>query len=85
LKLPKHFKMVKNARVEVKIEELGGKRMKPNTEIVLRLKRSLYGLKQAGPNWYHTIKSHFVESMKMKPSLYEPIIYISKTEATVVG
>ena len=85
LKLPKHFTMAKNGRVELKMEEPGGKRSKPDSEIVVRLKRSLYGLKQAGHNWYHTLESHFVERMKMKPSLYEPGIYMSKTGATIIA
>ena len=85
LKLPKHFTMAKNGRVELKMEEPGGKRSKPDSEIVVRLKRSLYGLKQAGHNWYHTLESHFVKRMKMKPSLYEAGIYISKTGATIIA
>jgi len=42
LKLPKHFTIAKNGLVELKMEEPGGKRRKPDSEIVVRLKRSLY-------------------------------------------
>jgi len=84
LKLPKHFTMAKDGRVELKMEGPGGKRSKPDSEIVVRLKRSFYGLKQAGHNCYHTPKSHFIERMKMKPSLYEAGIYITKTGATII-
>jgi len=67
------------------MEEPGGKRRKPDWEIVVMLKRSLYRLKQAGHNWYHTLKSHFVKRMKMKRSLDEAGIYISKARVTIIA
>jgi len=67
------------------MEEPGGKKSKPDSEIVVRLKRSLSGLKPAGHNWYNTLESHFVERTKMKLSLYDPGIYISKTGVTIIA
>ena len=85
LKLPKHFIISGDGRVKLKMEQPSGKAKKPERQVIIKLKRNLYGLKQAGHNWYHTLKSHSIEWMEMKLSLYEADIYFSQTGAMIIA
>jgi len=67
------------------MEEQGSIRRKPDSEIVIKLLWRVYGLKQAGHNWYYTLNSHFVKRMKMKHSQHEAGMYISKTGGTSIA
>ena len=50
----------------------------PDAVLFCRLKKSLYGLKQAGRNWYLTISEHLV-SLGFVASLNDHCLFIKKT------
>jgi hypothetical protein len=39
--------------------------------LIAKLKRSLYGLKQSGRNWYDTLDLYFVHEMGISQSQFE--------------
>ena len=85
LRLPKDFALSKHGRVTLVMNgEEEGRGKNPDSNMIMRLERSLYGLKPAGHNWYHILESHFTERMKIKPSIYEAEIYISSSRATII-
>lgn len=43
---------------------------------VLKVKKSIYGLKQAGRCWHHTIKSFFIEECGLQPTAVEPCLFV---------
>ena len=42
---------------------------------VCRLKKSLYGLKQSGRNWFNTLRD-FLLSIQFKPSKSDPCLFL---------
>ena len=50
LRLPKHFVISTGGKVKLEVHDLGGRAKKPNKPVGVKLKRSWYGLKQAGHN-----------------------------------
>jgi hypothetical protein len=52
--------------------------------IVLKLKGSLYGLKQSSLNWYNTIKRFFIEELKLVQSDIEPCLFYKLEETLFV-
>ncbi len=53
-------------------------------EIIVRLKKSLYGLKQSGKNWYKLLKSVLVE-FGLVSSEFDPCLMYSKSQDFLVG
>jgi hypothetical protein len=47
-----------------------------NEEYVLELKKTLYGLKQAGLNWYETLREHLM-TLGFKQSTLDPCCYMN--------
>ena len=52
--------------------------------IVVQLKKCLYGLKQAGCNWYNAFESHLKDELGMESSKYEARIYTTESRATII-
>ena len=50
-----------------------------NKFYVLRLRKSLYGLKQASANWYDMLRKG-LEIRGFKESVADPCVFINKTE-----
>ena len=53
---------------------------KNSNELVCKLKKSLYGLKQSGRNWNNTLHTYLV-SEKFSQSLADQCVYVKVTEA----
>ena len=51
------------------------------TAPVCKLNKALYGLRQAGRQWYHTLDST-LRSMGMEPTSSDPCVYIDRVAET---
>jgi hypothetical protein len=80
LRLPKEFGLANNGNVI-----LNSNRIELGVSVTVRLNRSLYGLKQAGRNWYNTLESYFTKEMRMRASKFEAGIYTTPTGATIIA
>ena len=80
LRLPKEFTPSKNGNVILQSSGVG-----LGVSITVRLNRSLYGLKQAGRNWYDTLETYFVKDMRMRASKFEAGIYTTEAGATIIA
>jgi len=54
------------------------------TNVVVQLRRSLYGLQQAGCNWCNTLESHLKKELGMESSRYEAGNYTTESRATII-
>jgi len=80
LPLPKEFGLANNGNVI-----LNSNRIDLGVSVTVRLNQSLYGLKQAGRNWYNTLESYFTKAMHMRASKSEAGIYTTPTGATIIA
>lgn len=53
----------------------------PSTNLVWKLNKSLYGLKQSGRNWNHILHNFLLEN-KYDQSLADPCVYTENTDNT---
>jgi hypothetical protein len=51
---------------------------------ILRLKKSLYGLKASGRNWYIVLRKYLV-SQGLQPSDADPCLYVSRDKQLFIG
>ena len=76
-----------NADVEEEIymRQLEGFEVRgPNgEELVCKLKKSIYGLKQASRNWYHTI-DHWMKQYGFQASEADPCVYVKREDQEVI-
>src|SRR5207237_7276843 len=85
LQLPKDFRISQEGKIVLKQSQNGTLESKDKkSNVIVQLKRSLYGLKQAGCNWYNTLGTHLEETMGMKSSKLEAGIYITKSGVTII-
>jgi hypothetical protein len=54
---------------------------KQGQQLVCKLHKSIYGLKQSGRNWYHTISS-YLYSLGFNPSINGPCLFVKVTGGT---
>ena len=80
LRLPKEFGLTNNGNVI-----LNSNRIELGVSITVCLNRSLYGLMQAGRNWYNTLESYFTKEMCMGASKFEAGIYTRPMGATIIA
>lgn len=52
--------------------------------IVFQLKKSLYGLKQSGANWYNLIKKYLVNNVGMKEALGWPCVFTKRIDNKIM-
>ena len=52
-------------------------------DLVLKLKRSVYGLCQSSHNFFHYLSDHLVDQ-SLTPSVYDPCLFIGKSVIVVV-
>jgi len=80
LRLPKEFCLGKDRNVILHDSGVG-----LEVSVTVRLNRSLYGLKQAGRNWYNTLETYFMKDRPMWASKFEAGIYTTETGATIIA
>jgi hypothetical protein len=56
-----------------------------NTPVYTRVKKSLYGLRQSGLNWYETVREYFINTMRLRPSQWESGVYLFGGDASPGG
>ena len=78
LQLPKELVVGKDGKVGL------NRHRQVSSPAVVKLKRSLYGLRQSGQKWYHTFDRYIVYNMGMSRSQFEAGIYISPSGAILV-
>jgi len=80
LHLPKEFGLANNGNII-----LNSNRIELGVSVTVHLNRSLYGLKQAGRNWYNMLELYFTKEMSMRASKFEAGIYTTPTGATIIA
>jgi len=75
LQLPKRFRVSFGGKILLQDGYNGDKSGTRTTNVVVQRKKSLYGLPQAGCNWYNTLESHLKKELGMEISKYEAGIY----------
>ena len=84
LHLPKEFGVSPGGKKVLQDGYNGDKSGTRTTNIVVQLKKGLYGLRQAGCNWYNTLESHLKKELGMKSSKNEAGIYTTGSGATII-
>jgi len=80
LRLPKEFCLGKNGNVILQSSGVG-----LEVSGTVQVNRGLYGLKQAGRNWYNMLEMSFIRDMRMQASKFEAGIYTTETGATIIA
>ena len=57
---------------------------KQGNPLICKLRKSLYGLKQSGRNWYLTIKT-FLNQLGFTPAIQDECLFIKKGENGIEG
>ena len=84
LQLTKEFSVLSEGKVVLKDIYNDDKSGTRTASVVVQLKKSLYGLKQGGSNWYNTFELHLKEELGMKSSKYEAGIYTTGSGANII-
>jgi len=84
LHLPKEFDVSSKGKIVIKDVNNGDKSGTRTANVVVQLKKSMYGLKQAGCNWYNTFESHLKDEIGMKSSKHEAGLYTTESGATII-
>ena len=84
LQLPKEFGVLSERKIVLKDVYTGDKSGTRTANVVVQLKTSLYGLKQAGCNWYNMFESHLKDELVMKSSKHEAGFYTTECRATII-
>jgi len=84
LQLPKEFGVSSRGKIVLQDGYNGDKSGTRTTNVVVQLKKGLYGLRQAGCNWYNTLESHLKKELGMESSKYEAGIYTTGSDATII-
>ena len=66
---------------ELYVRQPPGKIKNPN--LVCKLKKAIYGLKQAAFRWHATILE-FMKSQKLEPTVSDPCVFIRKSESSIL-
>ena len=61
-----------------------GLRTPENEDMVCKLQKSLYGLKQSPRQWYAKIDDFLVGTLKFVASMNDPCLYVRKSESTIL-
>ena len=61
-----------------------GLRTPDNEDMVCKLQKSLYGLKQSPRQWYAKIDDFLVGTLKFVASMNDPCLYVRKSESTIL-
>jgi len=84
LQLPKEFGVSSGGKIVLQDGYNGDESGTRTTNVVVQLKKGLYGLRQAGCNWYNTLESHLRKELGMESSKYEAGIYTTGSGPTII-
>jgi len=79
LQLPREFGVSSEGKMVFKDVYNGNKSGTRAVNLVVQLKKSLYGLKQGGCNWYNMFESHLKDELGIKSSKHEGGIYSTES------
>ena len=84
LQLPKQFGVSSGGKIVLHDEYNSDKSGTRTTNVVVQLKKGLYGRREAGCNWYNTLESHLLKELGMESSKYVAGIYTTGSGATII-
>jgi len=84
LQLLKEFRVSSKGKIILQDRYNDDKTGTQTTNVVVQLKKTLYGLRQAGCNWYNTLDSHLKKELGIESSKYEAGIYTMRSGATIM-